>query len=158
MNTKPPKQSTDDEIRSLFPIYDCGYEPPVQVIDLIVEIEQRLSDSEDIPFMAFVTGPGMNYRVEFNDYDAGRHETIVSEGLMELIRRGADRIVVIAEVWFRNSDGTPDWHGVMIFEATASGDISYTAEFEGQQRVAEWSSGSAGDSGNLERLFERARM
>lgn len=158
MNTKPLKQSTDDEIRKLFPFYDRGDEQPVQVIDLIVEIEGRLSDGEDIPYMAFVTGPGMNYRVEFNDYDADRHKTIVSEGLMELIRRGADRIVVIAEVWFRNSDGTPDRHGVMIFEATASGDISYTAEFEGQKRVGEWSAGSAGDSGSLERLFERARM
>lgn len=158
MNTNPLKQSTDNEIRNLFPFYDRGDEPPVQVIDLIVEIEKLLSDGEDIPYMAFVTGPGMNYRVECNDYDADRHKPIVSEGLMEMIRRGADRIVVIAEVWFRNTDSMPDWHGVMIFEATASGDISYTADFEGRRRVGEWRSGSAGDSGNLARLFERARM
>ena len=156
MNGQTAKPLTADDLKGLFPFYERGDDPPVQVIDLIVEIERRLADGKDIPYMAFVTGTGMNYRVEFNNYDAERHKPVVSEGLMEVIRRGADRIVVISESWLRNADGTPNWHGVLIVEATASGDICYSAEFVGKNRVGEWTSGPAGDSGNLARLFERA--
>ena len=147
---------SEDEARSLFPIYDRGGDPPVEVIDLIVEIEDRLARGEEIPYMAFVTGPRMNYRVEFNDYDAERHKPVVSAGLIALIREGAERIVIIAEVWIRDTEGVPDWHGVSVLESTALGDICYTAEFEGQRRVGDWLSGPVEESGNLARLFERA--
>jgi hypothetical protein len=146
-----------EDVRRLFPIYDRGKEPLVTIESLKVEIEELVSKGQDIPYFAFVSGPGMNLRVEFNNYDAERHKPVAAEGLMELIRRGADRIVTISEIWFKNVEGVATWEGVLILEATKDDETLHTATFEGKTSLGPWETSPAGPTGNLAQLFERAQ-
>lgn len=138
-----------------FPIYDRGDEPLVTVEQLKRDVEEVIGSGADLPYLAFVSGPEMNFRVEFNDYDAEVHRGIVSHGLMELIRLGADHILLVAEVWHRKEE-IPTWHGVIILEARPDGDTLYEADFEGQTALGPWEQSRPGPGGNLTELFERA--
>lgn len=146
----------DCSINTLFPMYDRGDEPLLTVDQLKRDVEEVIGNGGELPYLAFVSGPSMNLRVEFNDYDAEVHRGIVAHGLMELIRLGADHILVVAEVWFRTGD-TPCWHGVMILDARPDGDTLYEAEFEGKTTLGPWSESKPGEGGNLAEVFERAR-
>lgn len=115
-----------------------------------------IGSGADLPYQAFVSGPEMNFRVEFNDYDADVHRGIVPHALMEFIRRRADQILVVGEVWFREEDA-PTWHGVMILDARPDGDTLYEAEFEGKTTLGPWEESRPGPGGNLSELFQRAR-
>lgn len=108
-----------------------------------------------LPYQAFVSGPEMKFRVEFNDYDADVHRGIVPHALMEFIRRRADQILVVGEVWFREEDA-PTRHGVMILDARPDGDTLYEAEFEGKTTLKPWKANQPGPGGNLSELFKRA--
>jgi hypothetical protein len=130
----------------------------VLVEDLKREIEEIVSDHQEIPYFAFVSGPEMNLRGEFNDYDADRHKPIVSAGLMSLIKRGANRIVIISEVWLNDDNDVPTSDGVMIIEATRDGDTMHIVACEGKDRLGDWSTESGGESGNLARLFAKAEL
>jgi hypothetical protein len=150
------RTNEQNDLRTLFPIYDRGSKPLVVVEQLKEELEGMVRKCEDIPYIAFVSGPSMNLRVEFNDYDGDRHKPLIAEGLMCLIDRGATRIVIVAEIWIGDQDGSRTWHGVMVVEATEDGDTSHTAPFEGKNQLGGWKSGPAGETGNLSRLFARA--
>jgi hypothetical protein len=146
----------DCSIRTLFPIYDRGDEPLVTVDQLKRDVEEVIGNGVELPYLAFVSGPEMHFRVEFNDYDAELHRGIVAHGLTELIRRGADHILLVAEVWFREGE-IPDWHGVMILDARLDGDTTHFAEFEGKTALGPWEESRPDEGGNLARLFERAK-
>ena len=147
--------SADCSIRTLFPFYDRGDEPLVTVDQLKRDVEEVIGSGSELPYLAFVSGPAMNLRVEFNNYDAEVHRGIVSHGLMELIRQGADHILVVAEVWFREEE-IPTWHGVMILDARPDGDTLYDAEFEGNATLGPWEESRPEAGGNLSDLFRRA--
>jgi len=57
---------------------------------------------------------------------------------MELIRRGADRIVTVSEIWFKDDDGVATWEGVMVMEATPAGETLHIASFEGRNTLGLW--------------------
>ena len=138
-----------------FPIYDRGDEPPVTVEQLKRDVEEVIGSGANLPYLAFVSGPEMNFRVEFNDYDADVHRGIVPQALMEFIRRGADQILVVGEVWLREEE-TPTWHGVMILYVRPDGDTLYEAAFEGKTTLGSWEESRPQEGGNLSRMFERA--
>ena len=142
--------------KTLFPIYDRGDEPLVTVEQLKRDVEEVIGSGADLPYLAFVSGPEMNIRVEFDDYDADVHRGIVPQALMEFIRRGADHIRVVGEVWLREEE-VPTWHGVMILDARPDGDTLYEAEFEGKTALGPWEESQPGSGGNLSELFKRAR-
>lgn len=148
-------KSTSRDLNKQFPIYDMGDRPRLTVDQLKREVEQVIGSGGELPYLSFVTGPEMNLRVEFKDYDADTDQGIVSHGLMELIQRGADHILVVSEVWIRGEEST-DWHGVMILEARPDGDTMHVAEFEGRTALGPWEE-SVPDDGNLSKLFERTR-
>jgi hypothetical protein len=143
------------DTRRSFPIYDRGVEPPVALEDLQAEIADMVGDGDDLPFRAFISGPGTNLRVDFDEYDAAKHKAVVAGGLMDLIRQGADRIVTVSEIWLRE-DGMPKWDGVMILEATRDGDTLHMAPFEGRSRLGPWETAPGVEGGSLSRLFARA--
>lgn len=145
----------DCSIRTLFPIYDLGDEPLVTLGQLKRDVEEVIGNDGNLPYLAFVSGPGMNLRVEFNDYDAEVHRGIVAHGLMELIIRGADRILIVAETWLRVGE-MPNWHGVIIHDARPEGDTAHFAEFEGKTALGPWKECQPALGCNLTELFERA--
>lgn len=149
--------STHSNITPHFPIYDRGDEPLLTVEQLKRDVEEVVESGADLPYLAFVSGPEMNFRVEFNDYDADVHRGIVPHALMEFIRRGADHILIIGEVWHREEE-IPTWHGVIILEARPDGDTLYEADFEGKTTLGPWEVSQPGPGGNLSELFKRAKM
>lgn len=154
MLTNQPSKS-DPASRANFPIYDRGDEPLVTVEQLKRDVEEVIGSGADLPYLAFVSGPEMNFRVEFNDYDAEAHRGIVPHALMEFIRRGADHILLVAEVWHREEE-IPTWHGVIILDARPDGDTLYEADFEGKTTLGPWKESRPGPGGNLSELFKRA--
>jgi len=154
-NMAQPTPTNSERLNTLFPIYDRGDEPLVTVEQLKRDVKEVIESGDELPYMAFVSGPEMNLRVEFNDFDADTDREIVSLGLIELIRKGADQVLLVADVWFRGEESTR-WHGVMILEARPDGDTLHVAEFEGRTTLGPWEESSPDDGGNLSRLFERA--
>lgn len=154
-DAQQPDSASSEGLKTLFPIYDRGDEPLVTVEQLKRDVEEVIGCGDDLPYLAFVSGPEMNLRVEFNDYDGDTDRGIVPIGLIELIRRGADQVLVIAEVWLRGEESTA-CHGVMILKARPDGDTMHVAEFEGKTTLGPWEERLPVDSGNLSRLFERA--
>jgi len=155
MNKEHNRKMSSEDIKNLFPIYDRGDMPLVTVSDLKEEIEEMVANGEEIRFLAFVSGPEMNLRIEFNDYNPERHKPLVAMGLIGLIKRRASRIVVLSDVWLKEDNGVPAADGMMILEATRDGETVHLARCEGEKRLGEWTSSTGGD-GNLGRLFERA--
>ena len=147
--------NNSERLKTLFPIYDRGDEPLVTVEQLKRDVEGVIGRRDELPYLAFVSGPEMNLRVEFNDYDAASDRGIVPLGLIELIRQGADHVLVVGEIWIRSEEST-DWHGVMILEARPDGDTMHVAEFEGRTTLGLWKVSVPDDGGNLSRLFDRA--
>lgn len=155
MNREHSRITGPDHITKLFPMYERGDMPLVTVSNLKEEIEAMVANAEEIPYLAFVSGPGMNLRIEFDDYNPERHKPVVAMGLIGLIRMGATRIVVLSDVWLKEDNGVPAGDGMMILEATRDGETVHFARCEGEKRLGEWTSSTGGD-GNLGRLFERA--
>lgn len=158
MYSEHNRMTSSEDIKNLFPIYDREDKPLVTVSDLKEEIEAMVANGEEIPYLAFVSGPGMNLRIAFDDYNPERHKPVVAMGLMGLIRRGATRIVVLGDVWLKEDNGVPAGDGMMILEATRHGDTVHLARCEGEKRLGEWTASSTGGTGNLGRLFERADL
>ena len=129
--------------------------PPIEVSDLINQVEGAVSEGLAIPLVAFVSGSGINRQIEFMNYDPNHHKLVLPEFFMQLIRDGAERIVIATEVWFLGDNRNREWHGVMINETTPLSDIGHVAPFEGR-KLGEWKSGSATGFGNLTNLFDRA--
>lgn len=57
--------STHSNITPHFPIYDRGDEPLVTVEQLKRDVEEVIGSGAELPYLAFVSGPEMNFRVEF---------------------------------------------------------------------------------------------
>jgi len=107
-----------------------------------------------------VSGPGINVELGFLSYNPERDQRAVADRLMEMIRQGADRIVIVSEVWIPGEDMAVESDGVLIYESTPLSEIGHLAQFEQRLRLGDWgpvpARKSANQTGNLENLFERA--
>lgn len=134
--------------------------PPIKVSGLMDLLEGAVSLGQPIPYMAYVSGPGINRKLEFKGYDAKRHQRVVADALMEQIRCGANRIVIVSEVWIAGEDEGIECDGVLIFESTPMRESGQVARFEGKTRLGGWgpvpADESANKPANLENLFDRA--
>ena len=60
--------------------------PPIEVSDLINQVEGAVSEGLAIPLVAFVSGSGINRQIEFMNYDPNHHKLVLPEFFMQLIR------------------------------------------------------------------------
>lgn len=140
-----------------FKIIDRSDTPMLDVEDVRELALYLLSlKPKQLPFLAMVTGPDMHLHVHFHAYDADKHRGLVARLLMELIREGADHIILLSEVWLRGQEVT-DWHGVAVQDCTEDGDIMHLAEFEGKHSVGPWKELEMTSEGNFCGLFEKSR-
>jgi hypothetical protein len=144
------------DMRFRCPVWDRGDQSLFTVHDLMAEAEKLVASGSEIPYLAFVSGPGMNLLIQFSQYDPASDKSLVRAALATFILQGANHILVLGDVWIRDNNGVPTWDGMMIGELTPTADRFYLAEFEGRNRLGDWLPYSSGD-GNLCGLFALAR-
>jgi hypothetical protein len=144
-------------VQGFIPVYERGDVPPVVIDDLKAEVAGVIGSGQDVGCSAFASGPAMSVRLEVATLNPAKQKPLMVAALTALIRQGADRIVVVSEVWFKDDDGLPTWDGVMILESTQAGEtLTYTTR-EGRAGLGAWETCPAGPKGRLAGLFARAR-
>lgn len=136
--------------------FDITSWSPISVNGLIADINEDMSQGHAIPFFAVVFFPETVLNVSFVNYDPDQHKPHVTAHLINLIRKGANRILIVSEVWFLGNDLSREWHGVMVQDSTPLTSVGHFAPFEGR-KLGEWKSGKT-KGGNYSDLFEKAWM
>jgi hypothetical protein len=120
------------------PVFHRGDEPPPDVDGLKEQLAETVQSGQDIRFRVYATGPGLNVVSEIPDYDPAQDKRHIGRMLADFVQQGADRLVVVSDVWFRDQDGVATWDGVQIYESNRDGETAHLAPFEGKWSLGEW--------------------